>query len=196
MAFYIKSEDSVFEMDATVSISNSKTGKATKYTLSNSNSSSDHYTQDFDKITFSGYVSAVKFARRKEGSITLSLEDFEKGISELKNSGKFFSCSFSDNLPIKKNCLFENLTISRDTDTSDKSIKVDFSVVQVLVASQSEITSTPIAASLYKDVVEESKKSGAATTEATKKEGNDIAAIARSLGNNSSSLNTFLPSEE
>lgn len=196
MAFYIKSEDSVFEMDATVSISNSKTGKATKYTLSDSNSSSDHYTQDFDKITFSGYVSAVKFARRKEGSITLSLEDFEKGISELKNSGKSFSCSFSDNLPIKKNCLFENLTISRDTDTSDKSIKVDFSVVQVLVASQSEITSTPIAASLYKDVVEDSKKSGAATTEATKKESNGIAAIARSLGNNSSTLNTFLPSEE
>ncbi len=181
MAFYIKSEDSIFEMDATVSISNNKSGKATRYTLSNSNSSSDHYSQDFDKISFSGYVSEVKFARRKDGSISVSLEDFEKGISELKNSGKFFSCSFSDNLPIKKNCLFENLTISRDTETSDKSIKVDFSVVQVLVASQSDITSAPIPASLYKDVVEDSKQSGAATTEASEDEKVNLQSITKEL---------------
>lgn len=181
MAFYIKSDDSVFEMDATVSVTNTKSGKATQYTLSNSNSSSDHYTQDFDKISFSGYVSQVKFARRKEGGISVSLEDFEKGISELKNSGKFFSCSFSDNLPIKKNCLFENLTITRDTDTSDKSIKVDFNVVQVLVASQSDVTAAPIPASLYKDVVEDAKKSGSATTEASDREKVNLQSITKEL---------------
>lgn len=184
MAFFIRADNGsgdIFEMDATVSVSYNSSGKPTQYTMESNSKSSDHYEHNQDTITFSGYVSKVKFLRRSEGSVSVSLEDFEKGIKVLKNSGKFFSCSFSSNSDIKKNCLFTSLTISQDDTTGKDAIKVDFNITQVLVASQSELVEVPIPAEAFKDIVEDNKKSGNSTTEASGEEETKIEDTIREL---------------
>lgn len=184
MAFFIQARNGsgdIFEMDATVSVAYSLMGSPTEYLMGNGLNSSDHYTQNPDTISFTGLVSQVKFARRSSGSVTTSLEDFEKGMQALKQSGQFFSCSFSDNLSIKKNCLFTSLRMERNDSTSDKSISVSFTIKQVLQGSQTQVTSLPIPANLYKDVVESKEKGGASTTAASAKELEGLPALVYKL---------------
>lgn len=173
MAFFIKSSTGdIFEMDATVEVGYNQTGKPTEYAIASKRRSSDHYDQMPDTVRFSGLVSKVKFARRREADLEVveTLEEFEGGLQSLKRSGEFFSCSFSDNLPILKNCLFTSLRMSRNSQGGLYQISVDFSIQQIIVSNQAELVASPIPASAYADVVEESEKGGSSTTEATAKE--------------------------
>lgn len=165
MAFYIRADNGTgdsYQLDANVSIVYKQTGKVTKYTVEAGFNSSDHYQQEPDQITFRGNISKVKFLRN--GLDSTDLEVFEKGMQDLKRSGKAFACSFSDNLDIMKECRFTELTMERNVKTGIYSLDVNFTIQQTRVASQAKLSTEPIPADQYKDMVEE-KKNGKGSTE-------------------------------
>lgn len=163
---FIRTQDGIiYRLDATVDVNYSQSGSPTEYAIEAGFKSSDHYKQDQDTISFSGQVSAVKFS--SQGEESTSLLDFEKGITALKKSGKFFTCSFSDNLPVMKNCLFTSLNLKRDNTTGQFALDVSFTIKQVIVANQANIVATPQPASAYVDVVEKEGKGSSGTTETT-----------------------------
>ena len=171
MSFFIQTDNGTgdrFQLDATVSVSYKQSGDVTTYSVEEGTESSDHYTQKPDVVSFDGVISQVKFLRN--GKLKTDLALFEKGMQDLKRSGKFFACSFSNNLDIMKNCLFTSLDMSRDTTTGVYALNVRFTVKQTLVSSQAKLSAIPIPASQYKDMVDEKKKGKGATTEVTKAE--------------------------
>lgn len=153
MAFFLTTEDNeIFEMDATVEVGFSQTGKPTSYAVEEGFKVSDHYIQDPDTVSFKGVVSEVKFLRRAgEGLPTKSLTDFEVGITELKKSGKFFTCTFSKNLTPLQNCLFTTLKMDRLSETA---IDINFSIQQIRVASRAANVKGVIPAQEYEGKVE------------------------------------------
>lgn len=164
MSIYIEAANGDrFFLDAVVELSYSQTGSPTKYAVESGVDSSDHYSQEPDTISYSGQISKVKFLKNSE--VNTDLETFEKGVTALKKSGRFFSVSFSDNLNIMRNCLFTSLQMSRSTETGRYAMNVSFNIQQVVVASQAQLATTPTPANQYVDVVE-SSKNGSGTTEA------------------------------
>lgn len=166
MSFYITENDVVFEMDATVSHSYSLAGSPTTYAVEEGVNSSDHYNKELITLTYSGVVTDVKYATGV--SFSQSVSDFEEGIVALRDSGKFFSCSFSDNTKLVNNCLFSNLTVKRSPLHGKFAIEVNFMVQQVRVANVAETTSSPIPFASFVDPAED-KAQGAGSTEQVKK---------------------------
>ena len=166
---YIKTQDGkYFYLDAVVDVSYNQSGAPTEYAVEAGFKSSDHYKQDQDSVTFNGQVSAVKFS--SQGEVSTSLVDFEKGMTALKKSGKFFTCSFSDNISALRNCLFTSLVMSRSTGTGRYAIDVAFTARQVIVANQAGIVATPTPAAAYVDVTESQKNGNSGTTATTEQE--------------------------
>lgn len=165
MAFYIKTDNGdgdIYQLDAVVSIVYEQSGKVTKYAVEAGFNVSDHYQQHPDRISFTGNISQVKFLRNGELATDLAL--FEKGMQNLKRTGKPFACLFSENLDIMKDCRFTRLVMERNVTTGKHSIDVSFNIEQTLTAEQAKLSTVPIAADKHKDMVEE-KKGGKGTTE-------------------------------
>lgn len=184
MSFFIKAPSGdLFEMDATVQVRYSQKGRPTEYAVASKRKSSDHYVQEPDTVSFSGYVGAVKFARRRDKDLEVveTLEGFEKGLRDLKRSGEFFTCTFSQNIPPLKNCVFTNLDMIRSTEDGFHCIKVDFTIQQVIVSTQAEVTEAPIPASAYADIVEESEKGDSSTSETTPTEDRNLGTTLREV---------------
>ena len=180
MALYIQAENGDrFSLDATVSVNYTQEGQVTTYAVESGFDVSDHYKQLPDKVSFSGEISNVKFLWNK--AFTTDLDIFEKGMQTLKRSGEPFSCSFSENLGIMRNCLFSSLQTTRDAGTGQHSLQVSFNIVQVRAASQAKLSSTPIPASQYKDMVEEKKKGKGSTEEPDEEKGAYLTSIVNKL---------------
>lgn len=164
MAFYIITDNGVgdvFEMDATVSHNYSLTGKPTEYAVEDGSKSSDHYNKDLIKLTYSGVVSDVKYLSGVE--LSQDVVDFEEGIVALRDSGKFFACNFSEDQKLVKNCLFNNLQVSRSPEHGKYAISVSFTASQVRVANVSKVVTTPQPFTTFEDPAE-TKKSGTGST--------------------------------
>lgn len=171
MTFFIQADNGAgdrYQLDATVTVAYKQSGEVTSYAVEEGTDSSDHYKQKPDTVTFDGVISQVKFLRNSKVKTDLAI--FEKGMQDLKRSGKFFACSFSKNLDIMKNCLFTDLEMSRDTNSGLYAMNVRFSIKQVRVSNQAKLSTVPIPAAQYKDMVEEKKKGKGATTEVTERE--------------------------
>lgn len=163
MSIYIEAANGDrFFLDAAEEVGYSQTGSPTKYAVESGVDSSDHYSQEPDTVSISGRISRVKFLRNAE--INTNLEVFEKGMTALKKSGQFFSVSFSDNLSVMRNCLFTNLTMTRNKTTGRYALNISLGIQQVVVASQAQLATTPVPASQYVDTVE-SGKSGSGNTQ-------------------------------
>lgn len=161
--FYITTDNGagdIFQMDAVVAVTYTQTGTLTKYSVEAGFNVSDHYRQQPDRITFSGEVSTTKFARRV-GPPSTDLATFETGMQTLKKSGKAFSCSFSDNLVVMKNCRFTALQMERNQTTGLHALKVEFSIEQTKVANQAQVANAPVPIEWFADDAEaNSTKSG------------------------------------
>lgn len=153
----------VFFFDAVFDVGVSLTGTPTKYAVQSGVSSTDHYVQEQDSISINGSVSEVKFFRNSEESI--SLEDFERGITQLKRSGQFFTVVCSKYQNPYTNCLFNSLEIKRDTTTGKHCIDVSMQITSITIAKTGNVVSTPRAAREFVDTVE-AAKSGSGTSNA------------------------------
>lgn len=156
MAFFIKAPDGTqYEMDATTDVRYRTSGKPSKYAVMEGSKSSDHYSQEQDTISMNGIVSKVKFSTNP--SIDFPLEEFVKGMVELKKSGQRFICSFSDSLEPLPNCMFTTLAINRSATTGE-SLSISYNLVQVTVANQTEVEVVPEPAPDFKsDAADENK---------------------------------------
>lgn len=162
MAFYIKSSEGVyFYMDAVVDVNYTQTGSVAKYTLEDSTSSSDHYDQDPDTLSFNGFISRVKFVSKSAEST--DFKEYQRGLTVLKKSGQRFTCYYSDTFGEMKDCLFTSLNFSQDTETGNHSVKVSFNIQQVSFAQQAQVEAIPTALAQYTDVVA-AKEKGSSTT--------------------------------
>lgn len=180
MALFLKTESGdIYQMDATTQVNYQQSGKVTEYAVEAGFNSADHYKHDADRITFNGYVSQAKFLRKGTAGTDLAL--FEKGMQDLKRSGQFFTCTFSDNLSPMTNCLFDNLTMERDVETSTNSLKVSFVIKQVRVSDQAELSTKPIPAEQYKDMVQEKKAGKGATEEPDEEKGAYLEGVRQDL---------------
>jgi hypothetical protein len=169
MAFFIRAADSsiTLEMDATVSHSHTQTGSVTQYAVEavNGGNKASNYTQAMDTFSYSGVVSDVKYAGRQ--GVTLSLEDFERGITNLKKSGVPFVCGFSNALGEFSGCLFNSLVIKSTTALGKYSKSISFTIQQIEQVDVAEVTTLPVPAEFFKDPSEEKTKGSGATQDAT-----------------------------
>ena len=152
----------MFEMDATVTHSYSLRGSTTEYAVEEGSKSSDHYDKELIVLNYSGVVSDVKYSKGVD--LSQSVVDFEEGIVALRDSGKFFACNFSEDQRLIKNCLFNNLRVSRTVEHGRYAIKVDFTAKQVRVANISEVVTVPKPFTTFEDAAE-SKKAGTGSTQ-------------------------------
>lgn len=163
---YIQTEDGdKYFLDAVFSINYDQKGAVTKYAVESGSISSDHYSNEQDTLSVSGAVSAVKFSTSSGESTSLEL--FEKNMTALKKSGKFFTAIFSDNLNPLNNCLFSSLSMVRDTETGVHSINVNMSITQIVVADRAETVATPKPLEQFEDIVESKKNKSGNTVEAS-----------------------------
>lgn len=172
MAVFIQAANGsgdIFEMDSTEELSYVQAGRPTQYALEAGTSSSDHYTQTPDTFTLRGSVNPTKLADPRDGAVT-TVEDFEKGLQTLKQSGEFFALSFSDNLDVMPNCLFANLTMNRSARTGTGGMEVSMTIQQVVVANQSAVVLLPVPADRFKDQAAETQSGAGNTTAPTLRE--------------------------
>jgi len=185
MAFFIRTKQGdVYEMDATVSNSASHTGRPTSYTMADGKNTSDHYVQEFDTYTFSGFVSSVKFQRRREGTGSNDLLEFEQDLIALKNSGERFDISaynVGDSYFIIPNCLFTDLRTERNAETGIHSIKVDFTVNRIETSNLTDVSEETEPAIEFVDVVEERSSANGNTIESEELEDKKIADTVKAL---------------
>lgn len=161
-----------FFFDAVLEVSYQQSGSISEYAVEAGVNVTDHYTQNNDTISLNGSISAVKFLNGGEESTSLEL--FEKGITALKKSGELFSVSFSDNLEVLQNCLFNSIDMKRSSSTGRYAIDVSASIKQILVASRASIVATPTAAIEYLDVVTPKSKASGNAVAANKTESQQI----------------------
>lgn len=180
MAFYIKTDEGAYYyMDATVDVSYSQTGNVASYTLEDSTSSSDHYDQNPDTLAFNGYISKVKFLSKAAEST--GFDEYQRGLTNLKKSGKRFTCYYSDTFGEMTDCLFTSLTFSQDTDTGNHSVKVAFNIQQISYAKQAQVEAITTALAKYTDVVAAQKKGASTTKKADEKTVSALEAIQTDL---------------
>jgi len=182
MTFFIQADNGAgdrYQLDATVNVSYKQSGTVTSYAVEEGTDSSDHYKQNPDTVHFEGVISKVKFLRNSKVKTDLAI--FEKGMQDLKRSGKFFACSFSNNLDTMKNCLFTDLTMSRDPKSGLHAMNVRFTITQTRVSNQAKLSTIPIPASQYKDMLEDKKKGKGTSTEVSKTEEGYLTGVRRRL---------------
>lgn len=168
-----------FFFDAVLEVGYQQTGVASEYAVEAGVNVTDHYTQNNDALSLTGVISAVKFIM--DGEQETSLELFEKGMTALKKSGHLFSVSFSDNLNILRNCLFDSLDMRRSSATGRYCIDVSATIRQVIVASRASIVATPTAAIKYQDVVAEKEKASGNKVEPNKQQTRQIIDVAEEV---------------
>lgn len=180
MSIYIQSSDgTIYYMDAVFSVDYNQSGTPTNYYMESGANGSDHYTQESDSVSLNGSVSKVKFAANQQSSTELDV--FEKELTALKKSGKFFTLTFSDNLNPLQNCLFSSLSMSRSNTTGKHAIDVSMTIRQVSVATAAGIVVTPTPLESFADVVESKSKSSESTVTSTKPQQEKLYQISQEL---------------
>lgn len=162
-----------FVMDIETDVTLSMTGSPTSYTVEGGYSSSDHYHQPFDNISVTGLVSAVKFTI--SGKTSSDLVEFETGVRQLKQSGKLFRCSFSDNLEVYQNCLFTDLTFRRSVQNGPYCLAVSMRIQNIRKAQQAQLTAFPQANEDYKTIQSVKTTSMGGTVQADRDTLGDVA---------------------
>jgi hypothetical protein len=164
--FYIQTdngEGDIYALDATVNFSRQFRSSITSYAVESGSKVSDHYDKDQQTLSYSGIISDAKFAKN---SSNLSADDYERAMIELRDSGQLFACSFSNNLEVVLNCLFESLSFSTNPDIGYGSREVQFSIKQIEKANRAVNTVSPVPADKYKDQLPGKSKGSGSTKEA------------------------------
>lgn len=191
MRFFIQEEGEdgiIYEFTATTSAVYNTSGKATTYAVEEGSNLSDHYTQDQDTVTLQGHVSPeYVLGFTDKISLKADLATMEKGLVDLKKSGKPFSVTYSDNLDVMSNCVFDNLSITRNVSTGIHTMDVSLTARQLELGGRAATTTIKEPAERFKDPSEE-KKSGSGST-VTDVEGGDTSLAARAVKLNPSLSN-------
>lgn len=193
MAFFIQSRNGdgdVFEMDATTEVDYILSGNPTSYAVESGVNASDHYQQSQPQVRFSGVVSDVKFTT-PDGTIT-TLEDFERGLTDLQRRGELFACTFSQNLDVLVNCLFTNLNIRTTPETGPHSREISFNIVQIEQAQQAVNTTLPVAADNFKDTLQPKGTGAGSTSSPTQRQADLMDTAVQLIYNDPTKTSDFL----
>jgi hypothetical protein len=169
----------ILRLDATESAGLTLTGRPTQYAVESGVNSSDHYQQDQNTFNISGVISDFKLRGNTDN---LSLEDFEKEILAVKDSGEFFAVTFSDNLDVFTDCLFTNVRLNKTSQLGKSALSVNMTIQQVNVADKSSVVLLPVPADQFKDQAEGKSNSNGSTSELSEEESEDLTTLVNEGG--------------
>lgn len=146
--YYIRSGADIYKLDATTTITQKHSGKATRNMVDNLSTLSDHYIDEPMSFSLSGVISSIKV---RSNSSNKSPSDFIKGIVDLKNKRQLFTFYYNDDIGPVNNCVFTNISITQTKDNGFRrgltsyvsSYAISADIEQLRVATAVSITSEP-----------------------------------------------------
>ena len=171
-----------YYLDCVLDLTLNQTGTATRYVVESGATTSDHYNNEPDVVNINGVISGAKLINNSEFST--SLEKLTQGLTSLKRSSQPFKISFGMNLQPFRYAIFQSLVFKQTPETGLYAIEVSATVQRIFVASQIGITTTPVAAAQYQDMVE-TEKAGAGNTKVATNDEASIAKTQTALANTS-----------
>ena len=140
--YYIQAGSTIYELDATTSISQDQKGTPTNNVVESGAALTDHYVNNPVSFSMEGVISDVKSI---SASSNRSTQDFIQGLTKIKNNKELFTFFFGLDVGAYENCVFTSLTISQDKKNgvargSTSSYRIRATIQQIRLARKVRIT--------------------------------------------------------
>lgn len=150
--FFIEHRLALLEMNSTTSISVNLPSSAPKHRMEDGRSVSDNIDNENKEISFSGLITNIKSLRISDGlplkpteqytEIQTSLRspaDYVLLLEAIRDTKEPFIVHWDELLPAAENCVFTNISLSRDKNTG-RGFRINLSFQQLRFTSRALLT--------------------------------------------------------